>query len=149
MGGNNGSQWGVPHFAIHSGRCNTYKMSYFKTLNKVLLPLLVLVNLHLSLDCKICQESTSIGYNIELILSEIQNDNEISHFSYVQQYSLSKKSIQHHNKKSTFEFKIQNTNLLDKLNFHNQENIALNLKPILFPIILKEITNQKISLYLI
>jgi hypothetical protein len=118
-------------------------MSHFKTLNRVLLPLLVLVNLYLSLDSTISQEPSSIDYNIELIIRERQNDNEIINFSYFQQYFILDKPHPLYNKISSLEFQIQNKNSLDKLKFHNQENIVLNLKPILLPIVLKKITNQK------
>lgn len=118
-------------------------MNHFNTLNRVLLTLLVLVNLHLSLDCIISQESSSKDYNIELILSESQNDNDITNFSYYQQYFLLEKPVQGYNGISSFEFDIQNKNLLDKLKFQDQENIVLKLKPFLLPIILKEISNQK------
>jgi hypothetical protein len=118
-------------------------MSHFKTLNRVLLPLLVLVNLYLSLDSTISQEPSSIDYNIELIIRERQNDNEIINFSYFQQYFILDKPNPLYNKISSLEFQIQNKNSLDKLKFHNQENIVLNLKPILLPIVLKKITNQK------
>ena len=64
-------------------------MSHLRNLIKLLLSLLFIVNLYISFDHIISQESLASDYNIELLLT--QNENEIIDFNlFNQSFSLYK-----------------------------------------------------------
>jgi hypothetical protein len=118
-------------------------MSHFKNLNKILFSFLVLGNLYLSFDYTISQESSSNDYNIELIITQNQNENDVINFDQLGQSFSFDKPVQFYKGTFNFECNIQKENLLDQLKFRIQEHTVLNYKSILLQIVINEISIQK------
>lgn len=77
-------------------------MIHFKNLYKVLLPFLVLVNLYISFDYEISQESSSNKYNIELIIKQNQSENNAINFEQLKHFFSLDEPAQSYKKKARF-----------------------------------------------
>ena len=116
-------------------------MSYLRNLIKLLLPLLFIVNLNISFDHIINQESLATDHKIELLLT--QYENEIIDFNQFKQSFSLYKSLASYKENQKFDYLINNKNLSEQLKLITQNNTALSFKPILLQILINEISILK------
>ncbi|MGB5382576.1 MAG: hypothetical protein WBN19_01900 [Lutimonas sp.] len=116
-------------------------MNHLKNLIKTLLSLLFIVNLYISFDHIISQESLTTDHNIELLLTQKQNDT-IDFNQFKQSFSLNKPVVSYE-KNQKFDHLINNKNSSEQLKFNIQNNNALSFKPILLQIVINEISILK------
>ena len=124
-------------------------MRYLINLNKILFSFLVVINLYISFDHIISQDSHANDNKIELLLTQNQYEYYSIDFNQLKQSFSPYETIRSHKKNQKFVYQINNQNSLEQLKFNTQKHTILNLKPILLPIVLNEILIQKISLHLI
>lgn len=118
-------------------------MNPFKNLNKILLSLLVIVNLHVSFDHITSQNSVCNAYNIELLISKNKHEKNAINFKCLKQSISSKVPVISYLKNEKFEYKINIQNALDQLKHSTQKQSVLYFKSILLQIVINDISIQK------
>jgi len=85
-------------------------MKPFRNLIKILLPLLFIVNLYISFDHIISPNSLATNYNIELLITENQNENDITDFNQLKQSFSLYKPLVSYKKSQKFDYQIYSKN---------------------------------------
>lgn len=116
-------------------------MSYLRHLNKILLTFIFIINLYVSFDHFISQNTLPVDYNIELLVNE--NGNNLIDFNKLKLPFLLYESVISYKKAQRFNHQINNLNSLEQLKFDTQKHTVLNFKPILLQIAIHEILIQK------
>ena len=118
-------------------------MRHLRNLIKILLSYLVIVNLYISFDQIISQDSLVNDYKIELLLTQNQYKYDSIDFNQLKHSFSLYKTVTSYKKNKKFVYKINNQNSLDQLKFNTQKHTIISFKPILLQIVINEILIQK------
>jgi hypothetical protein len=118
-------------------------MHHLRNLFRILLSCLFVVNLYISFDHIISQDSLTNDNKIELLLTQNQHEYYSIDFNQLKQSSSQYETVTSYKKSQKFVYQINNQNSLEQLKFNTQKHTVLSLKPILLRIVINEILIQK------
>jgi len=118
-------------------------MRHLKNLIRILLSCLFIINLYISFDFIISQDSLANIHKTELLLTQNQYDYDTIDFNQLKLSFSLYETVASYKKNQKFVYQINNQNTLEQLKFNTQKHTVLSFKPILLQIAINEVLIQK------